>query len=69
MSLNKFGEQLLKHLASKIKEHLLSENADSWKSGYLYAEDIKEIERQTNRKVRESYESGEIFYKLGEKIQ
>lgn len=69
MSLNKFGEQMLRAAAEKVKEHLLSENCEQWLSGYLSPWDVNEIEEKTNRKVDCSAESGEYFYKLGTKIK
>lgn len=64
MDYSEFAQQMLQESAVDITKHLFSKNSHNYKSGYLYEEDILEIERITEKKVICSVESGEYFYKL-----
>jgi len=61
---DKLSKSLLNGARKNIANHLLSDKCDNWMSGYLTDNDITKIEKETNRKVRCSTESGEYFYKL-----
>ncbi len=58
------GERMLIASRGDMIFHLLSKKAHEWKSGFLTDRDITEIEKETNKKVKCSTESGEYFYKL-----